>query len=138
MKDKRPGNEGEARTILEARLALAPHCRFIQGAKYSLVIDLENGELHRVNSSVSELLRFSEEGLSIRKILKKTRTDAISMAAFIHEMESRELIFLQHKPMVEKGAHLKNPDPTPPAELHSIWMEVTSRCNLRCIHCNAG
>ena len=137
MSDKLSGNEGEVRAIQKGFLAVSPHCRLIRGAKFSLVIDLETGGLHRVNSSASEILRLSKQGLSIQEILDKTRIDSVSAAAFIREMKSKGLITLQHKPEVEREVHLNNTGQTPLAELHSIWIEVTSRCNLRCIHCYA-
>jgi len=137
MSDKLSRHKGKVWAIPKGNIAISPHCELVQGAKYSLVIDFEKEGLHRINSSASKILRLSKKGLSIQDILEETGMDSVSFADFIQEMKSKELITIQHKPGVEKKIHLNRLDQKLSAELHSIWIEVTSRCNLRCIHCYA-
>ena len=105
----------------------------VHGAKYALVIDFETGGLHRLNASASQILNACEKGTSVEKAIKQINIDVESTESLILSMQSQDLITIEQEPQNIKSKTIAKP----PLKLDFIWIETTSRCNLRCIHCYA-
>jgi radical SAM protein with 4Fe4S-binding SPASM domain len=105
----------------------------VRGIKYGLVIDFATGGLHRLNKPACEILECSGRAISVEKALEILELPPESVEGFLQEMQAKELTAVATEPQ-EVSQTLEAP---PSAALDFIWLEVTSRCNLRCLHCYA-
>ena len=105
----------------------------VDGAKYSLIIDFKEGGLHRLNSSAREILHQCQKGVSIEKYLAMNGLDDNYIDSFIKNLLNKNLANIVKQPQLVSQEATANDSP----QLNFLWIEVTSRCNLRCIHCYA-
>ena len=97
-----------------------------EGAKFSSLFDTSTGNVYRVNKAGLRVIKAGLEGATVGEVVA-TDPDA---AEFLNEMAQLGLIeFLDSPPKREE------PPCPPEPRLKFAWLEVTSRCNLRCVHC---
>lgn len=119
--------------IPENYFCLATDKILVNGAKNSLLLDLSKGIVLRPNESARRIIELSEQGLTISEVVEvlKPEFDAFEIHSFIDDLCRRDLIYL--------SPYSNTSDNVPPAstKLEFLWIEVTSECNQRCIHCYA-
>ena len=119
-------------SLLSSHFFLSEEKVLVKGAKHSVVLDLESGKIYRTNSAAENILELGERGVCIGDVLLKLdskirRADA---ASFIEDSSSQGLLTLSR---ATKSQQTKQLAPV----LDFLWIEVTSRCNLKCVHCYA-
>jgi radical SAM protein with 4Fe4S-binding SPASM domain len=105
----------------------------VRGSKFGLVIDFATGGLHRLNEPACGILECSRQAISLEKAVEILDLSVESAAAFLQEMQDKELITITTEPQEVSPAD----EAAPPAKLDFVWLEVISQCNLRCLHCYA-
>ena len=105
----------------------------INGKKNSILMDLEYGKIYYANPAARCIINLGEQGLETEEALKKlSLTIGIpDTLSFLKELSDKEIILFSDEPK----QHVPNKWPQP--KLDFLWIEVTPRCNLRCIHCYA-
>ena len=105
---------------------LHAHCRLVHGAARSAIYDLLAGKVYSVNQSAVRLLAHAQEADGEKTALETN-------AAFFDRLTQKGL-----------GGFYLSASPQPPAPceeaapaLEFAWLEVTARCNCRCLHCYA-
>ncbi|HID95241.1 MAG TPA: radical SAM protein [Candidatus Latescibacteria bacterium] len=120
----------------ERYIRLREDCFLAKGARNCALYDMKAGRVYQVRGLVQDILKLGIRGLTTEAI--------ISRLGLRPEEGERCLQFLQV--MSEGGLLRFSPvklDQTLPvkgsaAGLQFMWLELTSYCNLRCIHCYAG
>jgi radical SAM protein with 4Fe4S-binding SPASM domain len=100
---------------------LKEDCILVQGAARSALYDLAEGKVYSLNRSAHRVL------VSARKrMVKRRHCSFIDQLIELGLAETADVRFPPLKKTREDG---------PAATLEFIWLEVTSRCNLTCLHC---
>lgn len=105
---------------------LHAHCRLVQGAARSAIYDLQTGKVYSINQSAVRLLSRAQGADSEKAALE-------SDAGFFDRLTQKGL----------GGFYFSaSPQPDAPREeaapaLEFAWLELTARCNCRCLHCYA-
>ena len=98
---------------------LSAHCRYVKGACSSAIYDLYHGQVYSLNQDATVLLdQILAEG-SIHD------DDAVS---FLNDLCKKQLLNCSSLPAEECKEN-------PPLALRYVWLELTNRCNCRCLHC---
>lgn len=95
----------------------------VRGAKNSALYDLEERKVYRVGRKVEEALRLASDGLGVEKIASRLGEGLVDV------LSERGLVKLSEEPFPVQARQ---------ENLEFIWLELTSCCNLRCVHCYAG
>lgn len=117
---------------------LHKHCYLVKGAARGAIYDLQSGKVYSINRSAVYLLEscqarsveetlgeLSETGEEINKECKD----------FLNNLTDKQLGAFTAEPAAEETNHLSSP---PPAKLDFAWLELTEKCNNRCLHCYAA
>ncbi len=103
----------------------------VNGIKNSIVVNFKNKEIFKANKSAKHILELGENGHRLSEVSKVLNLEDADLRSFIKEFSEQNLIQLSSEP---KPARTKE---RPTHKLNFLWIEVTSRCNLRCSHCYA-
>jgi radical SAM protein with 4Fe4S-binding SPASM domain len=103
----------------------------VNGAKYSVVANFDTGELYRPNPSARRIIMLGERGFRVAEAAEILELETMDLLRFIEQLAGQGYLQLSSEPKPEK---IKVPLAQ---ELKFIWLEVTCRCNLHCIHCYA-
>ncbi len=105
----------------------------VNGNKNSVVLDLQDSKIYRVNASARRIIELGEQGLKVAEAIEKLSPEfeVSDVLSFLEELSGQELILLSANPK------LRNPANWPSSKLNFLWIEITPRCNLRCVHCYA-
>ncbi|UCE15874.1 MAG: radical SAM protein [Candidatus Bathyarchaeota archaeon] len=105
----------------------------VNGAKNSIIIDLKASKIYRVNSSARRIIELGEQGSKVAEVAKKQcfDLDGEDVYSFIKEIADLGLIRISARPKTSSPKEDRLP------KLDFLWIEVSSRCNLRCVHCYA-
>lgn len=95
-----------------APISLISSCRFIAGAKCAAIYDLENKNVFSLNETAKDVIEGNIENVAFVKKLKN-----IGLINANSTNPSKREKFLT------------------PAKLDFMWLELTSKCNLRCLYC---
>lgn len=105
----------------------------IKGAKYSNIIDFKNRKIHRLNAHATRILELGNQGYKTSEIAGKlsSKIQKSDIMHILNELAGQNIIEFssRHMPRLTK----EYPSP----KLNFLWIELTHRCNLRCIHCYA-
>ena len=91
---------------------------FVDGIKNAAIYDLKNEKIYELNEAGKEALIKLEQ----KKELNNLEKD------FINKLISKKIIVPK---LVSKDFKL----PQPKYKIDFAWLELTDKCNLRCIHC---
>lgn len=105
----------------------------VNGAKNSVLLDLQGNKVYRVNASAKQVIELGERGLRLMDVMGKCspELETSDVLSFVREIGNLGLLKFSAKP---KSPNLKKRSSP---KLDFLWIELTSRCNLRCIHCYA-
>lgn len=96
---------------------ISSHCQYVKGAYGAAIYDLKNNAVFSLNADAAYILDSA---------LSNNATD--EMHEFLVELCKRQLLncstFGEGTAIAEKGLQLRY-----------VWLELTNRCNCRCIHC---
>jgi radical SAM protein with 4Fe4S-binding SPASM domain len=117
-------------------LSLAAHCYFVPGPARAAVYDLGQSAIYALDATMASLLASCLKGLPYAQALKQLGTK-ISASVFIGDaLTNLPFLRLNDTPgkilSFEEVVLKKNQD------RQGVWLDVTSGCNLRCLHCYAS
>ncbi len=116
---------------LERKFSLKSDCFLVKGARRGALYNLSNGDVFSIDESAVKLLDLCEREMSLLEILKQNvDISPNEMASYLKELEDAGLGHF-----LEAREHIKKAQLKPPPKLSFLWLEVTARCNLRCLHC---
>jgi len=111
------------------------HCRFVRGALNAALYDLNSGHVYSLDREARDILELCCHGLDVTHISETVQTDT---------NETEAIRFLDQLVELGLGHYSTIPyqdvislQPQPIIHIRKLWLEITSRCNLRCIHCYA-
>lgn len=121
---------------MRSRFSLNEHCFLVSGAKRGAIYDLYSGDIFSIDTNALKLLKLCESGVFIEDIYK-TPAFSQNKAEILSYLESLEKnsvgVFLKGVDKVKKIDTAK-----PAHKVDFMWLEVTDKCNLKCIHCYNG
>ncbi len=109
MKEERPGLLGTLPSNLSAE------CELVLGAQRAAIYDLRSGDVYSINKDARQILLGEEEDRS----------------QFLQKLESMGLVEPSDNPPSEIEIEI------PQVGLNFMWLELTDKCNERCLHCYA-
>jgi radical SAM protein with 4Fe4S-binding SPASM domain len=113
---------------------LHKYCPIVLGANRGAIYDLQTGKVFSINKGAVRFLQKCEN-TTIENLLDATAEHNKPYLKFLDQISAMSLgsIYLDTPP--------ETPDEPPPAEhpqqLEFVWLEITSRCNNKCLHCYA-
>ncbi|HTY53190.1 MAG TPA: radical SAM protein, partial [Methanomicrobiales archaeon] len=108
----------------------------VPGAKYSILVDFKTSSIQQMNGSRDYILALVEEGHSIPEVLDLLGPSPISehIPSSVNQSNHDSICPSSGVGKLNQIHGEERPD----TGLEFLWIEVTSRCNLRCLHCYAG
>lgn len=94
--------------------SLSSSCKLIKGVKRAAIYDLKKGLVYSINEEAKRIIDGSPDKFGFWKKLEKIGLTSSEVDGFKFKKES-----------------------PPEAGLEFIWLELTTRCNLKCLHCYA-
>jgi len=96
----------------------------VNGAKYNCIYDLPNNKLHKISNDAYKVLLRSIDGEDIADLYEMTFMDSLSRLGIVFESD---LPMHNYKSIDQVYSY--------PRVIDFAWIEITNKCNLRCIHC---
>jgi len=117
----------------DAHFFISSEKALVDGIKYSNILDFKEGKIYRINASAKRIIDLGEGGLTVSEVEKKIHAglSRLELHSFLEDLANKDLIALSVNPKPKMN------DMKPEPRLDFIWIEVTPKCNLRCIHCYA-
>ena len=108
-------------------------CKLVEGAKRGAIYNLQSGKVFSVNEGALQLLRACRHS-SLEDVLDINSADDKVYLDFLHHLTEMGLGSLYLAKPSEPAAESQC---APPQKLEFLWLELTSLCNNRCLHCYA-
>ncbi len=105
------------------------------GALNAALYDLASGHVYSLDAPARSLVQGCEAGEPVAAASQGTGApqSSIETVRFLEKLEALGLGEFSEKPEPARRPHL----PPAPTGLQQLWLELTDRCNLRCVHCYA-
>lgn len=123
----------EGIVIFNQYFFLPPNKELVNGAKNSVILDFHAGEIYRINESARQIIESGEKGFQISEAAKELDLEPSDIFSFVKNLSDQGLVQLSPFQNPNLPAVYKKLLP----QLDFLWIETTSRCNLRCLHCYA-
>lgn len=113
---------------------LKSHCALVEGAARGAIYDFHSGKVLSVNRGAIELLTACQQ-TPLDTLLDLQDPAVRPYMAFLDTLAHRNLgsYYALNPPAVAS-----RPERVPAAALDFLWLEITSCCNNRCLHCYAA
>lgn len=108
-------------------------CKLVEGAKRGAIYNLQTGKVFSVNAGALQLLRACRHS-PLEDVLDINAADDKVYLDFLHRLTEMNLGSLYLAKPSEPAA--ESPCEAP-QKLDFLWLELTSLCNNRCLHCYA-
>lgn len=113
--------------------SLQAHCKLVKGATRAAIYDFKSGKVHSINRGAAELLSACTEN-SCEDLWEDNTPEGTESLDFLKKLTTKELgAFHETKPESTTKSTAAPPSP----KLDFIWLELTSACNSKCLHCYA-
>lgn len=110
---------------------LQDYCRIVEGAAKAAIYNFQTGKIYPINSEALRFLRACEN--QPVDVLLDTKDPASKpQLDFLDQLSAKGLgafYVANPEPVAEK------PQSAETLKLDFLWLEITSRCNNRCLHC---
>lgn len=118
---------------LRCYFTLAENKILTNGAKNSVILDLKERKLFKINSSAKSIIELGQQNYKVEDAIKEIRPKLkrSEVISFIRDLLDLRIITLSR----ERPPQPKEKKLVP--KLDMIWIEITPQCNLRCVHCYA-
>lgn len=103
---------------------ISQHCKFVKGAKRAAIYDLKNEKVYSINETGKRII----EGCINKEVDTLSEIEE-SYLRKLSEIKLIELKEIEHIDDVIVYDEIFNP------KLNFMWLELTEKCNLKCIHC---
>jgi len=102
----------------------------VTGSKHTLVINFKTGSSTRLDSLSGQIMSLIEKGCPPEQIALELKQSPHSIKERLRVLQRRKVV--EPSPMPRRNMNDAEP------KLNLLWLEVTGRCNLNCIHCYAS
>ncbi|MCK4733619.1 MAG: radical SAM protein [Methanophagales archaeon] len=127
--------ETKIKNLVKQRFMLNENCFLIKGAKRGAIYDLKSGDVYSVGEEAKEILDRCEQGFPVSQIIQLfPKVGSQEIVEYLNQLETMGLgKFLKKGEIINKIS-------LQPSEsiLDFLWLEITKRCNLSCVHCYAN
>lgn len=96
----------------------------VKGSKYGCIYDTPHNLLHKINMKAYTLLRSAADGSDSFDVAEEAFLQQMEQAGVLRRVETIEH---PYKSIEEVYCYER--------DLDFVWVEITNKCNLRCIHC---
>jgi radical SAM protein with 4Fe4S-binding SPASM domain len=104
----------------------------VKGAKRGALYDLKKGSVYSINERSTEIIDKCEKGNSLKNIAKKENLPINEILKYLKKLQILGLgQFVDKKEKLVK----KILPSFKKYQLGFIWLEITEKCNLKCLHC---
>ena len=107
----------------------------VYGPKRAAIYDLRSGDVFSVDEDGKGILHDLEKLVPVDKLGALDAIQRDSVDSFLNRMEANSIGSFKSNPASRKCIDCSKP---PRRKLDVLWIELTDRCNLRCLHCYAG
>ncbi|GMB00332.1 radical SAM protein [Pelosinus sp. IPA-1] len=112
---------------------LKPHCALVEGAVRGAIYDFQSGKVFSINKGAVEMLKACQ-GNPLEDFMDINAPDTKPYIAFLDDLTRKELgVFYA----IDPGETPPLPKAETEVKLSFLWLELTSCCNNRCLHCYA-
>ena len=108
---------------------LLSHCRLVEGAYRAAIYDLASGKVLSVNGGAADLI-LACQSRPVEAVLSDL-PKAEAFQNFLNDLVEKELGTFSAR---EPAARAEDPQFDTP-QLEFVWLELTAKCNNRCLHC---
>ena len=118
---------------MDENFALLEHCFLVEGAKRGAIYDLKKGDIFSINSDALRLLELCELGFSIQEIIEKLNFfgNESKLFSYFNGLKENNIgVFLNGNEKIKKIDISDKKH-----KIDFMWLEVTNKCNLKCVHC---
>ena len=112
---------------------LQDYCKLVKGANRAAIYDFKTGKVYSINQSAAQMLSACQDN-AIEDLWDISSPDNTHYMAFLNKLHDKELGAFHH---VKPVPTPELPLPCPPINLDFLWLELTSTCNSKCLHCYA-
>jgi radical SAM protein with 4Fe4S-binding SPASM domain len=110
-------------------------CLLVTGARNAAIYQLSSGDVYAIDSVGRKILELTEQGTPISSVYPRIEKvpQKTEIADYLQRLETLRLGRFSPKPVLPPKTEIQ------PASfiLKKVWLELTNRCNLRCVHCYA-
>jgi len=108
-------------------------CKLVKGALRAAIYDFKTGKVYSINTGAAELLSACQDN-TIQDLWDVDSPDTIDYMNFLRKLRDKDLgTFHNAKPLPIAESLV----PSSPVKLKFVWLELTSACNSKCLHCYA-
>jgi len=111
---------------------LQDYCRLVAGARRGAIYNLQTGKVLSVNQGALQLLLACQQA-PLEDVLDTQAPADKVFTDFLHRLTELGLGSFYLEAPAGAGADV----PVPESKLDFLWLELTSRCNNKCLHCYA-
>ncbi len=112
---------------------LQEYCRLVAGARRGAVYNLQTGKVLSINQGALQLLLACQQS-PLEDVLDIQAPEDKIFIDFLHRLAEMGLGSFY----LDKPAAVRTETPAAePSKLNFLWLELTSTCNNRCLHCYA-
>ena len=111
-------------------------CFLVKGIKEGAIYNLTTGDIYSIDADSVDILDKCENRIPVNQILQKmlSKIDPKEILDYFKELKSLNLGDFSSKYRIVDKVTLKQPR----KKLDFIWLELTRKCNLKCLHCYAN
>ena len=106
----------------------------VYGPTRAAIYNLNSGEVFSVDDNGASIFHDLEAFICVDRLRVLETIHMDSVEEFLLGMQKNAIGSFSTKPQERKRENYSNP---PPRTLDVLWLELTNRCNLKCIHCYA-
>lgn len=103
---------------------ISHNCQFVKGAKRAAIYDLKDGKVYSINETGKKILENCIE--------KDINTLSDIEKSYLEKLSEMNLIILNE---ISNINDICTHDIKIEPKLNFMWLELTEKCNLKCIHC---
>ena len=112
---------------------LQDYCKLVQGANRATIYDFKAGKVHSINLAAAQILSSCQDN-AIEDLWDISSPDNSHYMDFLNKLKDKDLgVFHDTEPALVPELTL----PDLPVKLDFLWLELTSACNSKCLHCYA-
>jgi len=112
---------------------LQDYCKLVKGANRAAIYDFRTCKVHSINLSAAQILSACQDN-AIEDLWDISSADNLQYMDFLNKLRDKNLgAFHDTKPVPVPELTF----PHSPVKLDFIWLELTSACNSKCLHCYA-
>lgn len=109
-------------------------CRLVHGAKRGAIYDFQSGKVYSINNGAAQLLLACQEN-SLDELLDSNISNREKCLKFFDDLTGKGVgsLYAFNPEAKAQTAEV----PIEDVKLDFLWLELTSKCNNRCLHCYA-